>query len=154
MKGHIYISFFLNKFFFNFFYFGIGVQLINNVVIVSGEGTLSYIYMYPFSPKLPSHSHAIEQSSTSYTVGPCWLSVLNTVVCTCPWRDIFLYWAMTTPFTTKNSRSGTSLESPMVKTLPSSAGDTCLTPDQGTKIPHAAKINKQAKHCKSILLQF
>ena len=81
MKGHIYISFLLNKLFLNFFYFGIGVQLINNVVIFSGEGTLSYIYMYPFSPKLPSHSHAIEQSSTHYTVCPCWLSVLNIVVC-------------------------------------------------------------------------
>ena len=29
----------------------------DNVVIVSGEqgGTQSYMYMFPFSPKLPSH---------------------------------------------------------------------------------------------------
>ena len=27
--------------------------------------------------------HNIEQSSLCYTVGPCWLSILNTAVCTC-----------------------------------------------------------------------
>ena len=26
---------------------------------------------------------SIEQSSLCYTVGPCWLSILNTAVCTC-----------------------------------------------------------------------
>ena len=41
------------------------------------EETQPYIYMYPFSPKHPSHPplpHNIEQSSVYYTIGPCWLS--------------------------------------------------------------------------------
>ena len=44
-------------FFFLNFLFYIGVESFNNVVIFSGgqEGTEPYIYMYPFSPKLPSH---------------------------------------------------------------------------------------------------
>ena len=44
--------------------------------------------MYPFAPKtaLPSRlPHNIEQSSIYYTVGPCWLSILNIVVCTWPY---------------------------------------------------------------------
>ena len=28
--------------------------------------------------------HSIKQSSMCYTVGPCWLSILNIAVCTCP----------------------------------------------------------------------
>ena len=28
--------------------------------------------------------HNIEQSSLCYKVGPCWLSILNTALCTCP----------------------------------------------------------------------
>ena len=46
---------FLGIFIFNFLF--IGVQPITNVVIVSvrQEETQPYIYMYPFSPKLPSH---------------------------------------------------------------------------------------------------
>ena len=47
-------------------------------------GTQTYIYMYPFSPKLPSHPGNTEQSSMCYTVGPCWSSILNTAVCTSP----------------------------------------------------------------------
>ena len=35
----------------------------------------------PLPPRLP---HNIEQSSLCYTVGPCWLSILNRAVCTCP----------------------------------------------------------------------
>ena len=39
------------------FKFYIWVEAVNNVVIVSGElqGTQPFIYMYPFSPRLPSH---------------------------------------------------------------------------------------------------
>ena len=59
--------------------------MINNVVIVSG--TQSYIYMYPFSLKLPSHPgclpHNIEQNFLCYTGGPCWLFILNRAVCAC-----------------------------------------------------------------------
>ena len=46
-----------------------------------------YIYIYisilpqtPLPPKLP---HNIGQGSLCCTVGPCWLSILNTVVYTC-----------------------------------------------------------------------
>ena len=38
-----------------------------------------YIYMYPFSPKLPSHP-GCHITSSRVTVGPCWLSILNTAV--------------------------------------------------------------------------
>ena len=71
------------------FLFYIGVQLINNVVIVSGRLQkdlaihmhLSILPQTPLPSRLP---HNIEQSSLFYTVGPCWLSILNTAVCTCP----------------------------------------------------------------------
>ena len=36
---------------------------------------------HPHPPRLPRNT---EQSSTCYPVGPCWLSILNTAVCTCP----------------------------------------------------------------------
>jgi len=36
-------------------YFVLGVELINNVVVVSGEQPHIYIYMYPFSPEPSSH---------------------------------------------------------------------------------------------------
>ena len=59
----------------------IGVYPINNVVIfqVNSKATQPYVYMYPFSLKLPTHpgSYDIEQSSLCCTVGPCWLSILN-----------------------------------------------------------------------------
>ena len=35
----------------------------------------------PLSSRLP---HNIEQSSLCYTVGPCWLPILNIAVCICP----------------------------------------------------------------------
>ena len=67
----------------------IGVQPINNVVIVSGEERRdsavhiheSILAQTPLPPTLP---HDIEQSSMCHTVGPCWLSILNTAVCTWP----------------------------------------------------------------------
>ena len=65
-----------------------GVQPINNVVIVLDEQQRdSIIHMHvsvlPQTP-LPSRlAYNIEQSSMCYTVGPCWLSFLNTAVCTC-----------------------------------------------------------------------
>ena len=75
-------------FFFNFL-FCIGV-LISNVVVVSGEseGTQPYIYMdihvsiLPQTPLPSKLAHNIEQNSTCYTIGLCWLSVLNIAVCT------------------------------------------------------------------------
>ena len=43
----------------------------------------SYVYTYLFFPQTPVPfrlPHNIEQSSLCYTVGPCWLSTLNTRV--------------------------------------------------------------------------
>ena len=59
----------------------------NNVVIDSGEQRrdlairmyLSILSQIPFPFRLP---HNIEQSSMCYTIGPCWLPVLNRPVCT------------------------------------------------------------------------
>ena len=53
---------------------------------MSTKGTQPYIYTCIHSPQTPLPSrlpHNIEQSSPCYTVGPCWLSILNTAVCTC-----------------------------------------------------------------------
>ena len=62
--------------------------MINNVMLVSGvqqSDSVIHIYvsilfqiLFPF--KL---LHNIEQSSLCYTVGPCWLSILNIAACTC-----------------------------------------------------------------------
>ena len=74
-------------YFFNFLFY-IGVQLINNVVLSSGvqqsdsiiciHESILFQILFPFRLL-----HNIEQSSLCYTVGPCWLSILNIVVCTC-----------------------------------------------------------------------
>ena len=58
----------------------------NDTVIVSGEqGRDSAIHMHvSFLPSFPSRlPHNTEQSSLCYIVGLCWLSILNTEVCTC-----------------------------------------------------------------------
>ena len=60
----------------------------NNVVLVSGvqENDLvihihvSILFQVLFPFRL---LQSIEQSSLCYTVGPCWLSILNIAVCTC-----------------------------------------------------------------------
>ena len=73
-------------FFFNFLFY-IGVQPINDTVIVSGtQQSDSAVHMYvsilPQTP-LPSRlPHNTEQSSLCYTAGPCRLFILNTAVCT------------------------------------------------------------------------
>ena len=60
---------------------------INNIVMVSGaQQSASGIHMhasiFPLTP-LPSRlPHNIKQSSLGCTVGPCWLSILITAVCT------------------------------------------------------------------------
>ena len=69
--------------------FYIRLKPINNVVIVSGErwrdsATHIHASIVPQTP-LPSRlPHNIEQSSMCYTVGPCWLSILNMAMWTCP----------------------------------------------------------------------
>ena len=72
---------------FSRFLFYIGVYLINNVMLVSGvqqSDSVLHIHVYIlfgilFSFRLLPN---IEQSFPCYTVGPCWLSILITVVCT------------------------------------------------------------------------
>ena len=74
-------------FFFNFLFY-IRVKLINNVVLVSGVQQsdsvihihVSLLFQILFPIRLLQN---IEQSSLCYTVGPCWLSILNIAVCTC-----------------------------------------------------------------------
>ena len=71
--------------FFNILFY-IGVQLINNVVIVSGEqqrDSAIHVSTLPQTPRPSRLLHNIEQSSLCYTVGPCWLSILNVTVCIC-----------------------------------------------------------------------
>ena len=63
-------------------------KLTNNVVIVLGElwrdsANHTHATILPQTPLLPRLPHNIEQSPLCYTVGPCWLSILNTVVCAC-----------------------------------------------------------------------
>ena len=70
------------------FKFYIGVQLINNVVLVSGvEQSDSVIHIHVsnlFQILLPFRFlQNIEQSSLCNTVSPCRLSILNTAVSTC-----------------------------------------------------------------------
>ena len=67
------------------FYFRI--QLINNVTASDGQQRDSAIHIHvsilpqtPLPSRLPHHS---KKSSLCYTVGPCWLSILNTVLCAC-----------------------------------------------------------------------
>ena len=67
----------------------------NNVVIVSGvqqSDSVMHIHLSILFPILFPFTllHNIEQSSLCYTVGPCWLSILNIAVCTaCEFINIF-----------------------------------------------------------------
>ena len=69
--------------------FHIGVWPTSNVVILSGGQQRDsvihvHVFILPQTP-LPSRlPHNIEHTSKCYTVGPYWLSILNTAVCTCP----------------------------------------------------------------------
>ena len=64
------------------------VEPINNVVRVSGEQRrdsathihVSILSQIPLPSRLP---HNTEQNSMCCTVGPYWLSILNTAVCSC-----------------------------------------------------------------------
>ena len=72
--------------FFSFLKFYIGVQLIKNVVLVSGvQQSDSVIHIHVsirFQILFPVRLlQNIEQNSLCYTAGPCWLSILNIAVC-------------------------------------------------------------------------
>ena len=73
----------------------IGLLPINNIVIVSGgqqrDSTNTYMWIHSRSNTPHIHgAQSIGQSSLCYTVGPCWLSILNTAVCTWPSRTPWL----------------------------------------------------------------
>ena len=60
----------------------------NNVVLLSGvqqSDSLIHIHVSILFQSLFLFRllQSIEQSSLCYTVGPCWLSILNIAVCTC-----------------------------------------------------------------------
>ena len=76
------------KFYFLLKKFFIEVYLIYNVVLVSGvqqSDSVIHTYIYILFPILFHYGllQDIEYSSLCYTVGPCCLSVLYTVVCIC-----------------------------------------------------------------------
>ena len=79
----VHFTFF--RLFFNSLFY-MGILLLNNVVIVSGEQWRDsaihiHISILPQVPLPSSLPRNIEQSSLCATVGPCWLSVLDTAVC-------------------------------------------------------------------------
>ena len=66
-----------------------------DVVIVSGgqqrdSATNTHVSFLPANPLLSRLPYKIEQSSLCYTVGPCWFSILNIVVYTCPSQTPYL----------------------------------------------------------------
>ena len=69
-------------------------QLINNVVIVSGvqqsDSVIRTHVSTPFQVLFPLRlSHHIGQNSLGYTIGLCWLSILNIAVCICQSQTVF-----------------------------------------------------------------
>ena len=61
--------------------------MINDVVLVSGiqqSDSVIHVHVSILAQILFLFRllHSIEQSSLDYTVGPCWLSILNIAVCT------------------------------------------------------------------------
>ena len=80
--------------------------------------TLERVYMYLISPKLPSNPGChIPLSSLCYTVGPCWLSILNMAVYT-RWCSISLSLPPSFPLATVISRTN----HPELLGTPSSVG--------------------------------
>ena len=63
---------------------------------VHSRATQPYIYMYPFSPKLPFHvgCHIHWAEFISYRAGPCWFSILNIAVCTRPPQTLYPLFSM------------------------------------------------------------
>ena len=62
----------------------VGVQLINNVVLVIQQSdSVTHIHVsILFQILFPFRLLHIEQNSLCYTVGPYWLSILNIAMCT------------------------------------------------------------------------
>ena len=75
-------------YFLELFYFILGYSQVTTLWYfqVNGKGT-QHAYTCIHLPQTPLTSrlpHNVEQSSMCYTVDPCWLSILNTAVWTCP----------------------------------------------------------------------
>ena len=71
------------------FYFVLGNSWLTKNVIILGEqerdlAIYIHVSILPQTPLTSRLPHNIEQSSMGYTVVPCWLSILNIAVCTCP----------------------------------------------------------------------
>ena len=63
-------------------------KLTNDVVIVLGDlwrdsANHTHVTILPQTPLLPRLPQNVKQCSLCYTVGPCWLSILNTAGCAC-----------------------------------------------------------------------
>ena len=80
---YIYYDQIILGLFFLTFYFGLGYSRLTMLwqPQVNSEGTQPYIHVHLSSPKTPSHPgcHMTRSSSPCFTVGPCWLSILNAV---------------------------------------------------------------------------
>ena len=76
------------NFFFQIFYFILEYSRLTVLWVSGGQQRDSIIHIHvSILPQIPLPSrlpHNIEWSSLCSTVGPCWLSILNTAVCTCP----------------------------------------------------------------------
>ena len=59
------------------------LQVINHVVMRDSaiHTHVAILSLTSLPSRLP---HSTEQSSMCYTVGPCWLSILNIAACACP----------------------------------------------------------------------
>ena len=69
-----------------------GIQLINKVVVVPGEQQMDsalhiHVSILPETLLPSSLVHNIEQSSMCYTIGLCWLSILNITVYAWPFQS-------------------------------------------------------------------
>ena len=76
------------------FLFCIGIELISNAVIVSGEQQSNsainrHVSILPQTLSYPGF-HITLSSFMCYTVGPYWLSIWNVVVCPCPSQISYL----------------------------------------------------------------
>ena len=74
-------------FFFNFLFY-VGVELINNIVFVldvqQNDSVIHIHVSILFQTLFPFRSlYNIEESSPCCIVGPCWLPILNTIMCAC-----------------------------------------------------------------------
>ena len=82
----------LMTFIYLFLTFYIRILLVNNVIVAGAQQSdaaihipVSVLPQIPFPSRLP---HNTEQSPLCYTVGPCWVPILNTAVCTCPSQTV------------------------------------------------------------------